>query len=92
MNRYYGKPDTTQKAIVAALEARGATILNMTSLGRGAPDLCLGWAGKNYLVEVKTKTGKANVLQLKWWSSWRGQKPIVMRSIDDVNTFFDSVR
>lgn len=83
--RWTAKRDAAEPDIVKALVAAGATVqrLDLTN----GPDLLVGYAGKNYLLEVKS--GKADGLdrrkvrtpgQLAWAVAWAGGKPTVTYS------------
>lgn len=55
--------DSNQSAIVDALHAVGATVFRLGD--RGLPDLLIARAGRLWLAEVKTRTGKMRASQLK---------------------------
>lgn len=81
----YKKIDANQKAIVAALRDAGASVVSLAGIGRGCPDLLVGFRGQNYLLEVKNLDGKGDWLtdaEQEFFDGWRGQA-IVARSIDD---------
>lgn len=65
--------DTNQKEIVTKLREQGCTVLSLATIGRGAPDICVGYMGANYLFEIKSTRGKLNEKQIEWFASWRGQ-------------------
>lgn len=74
--------DANQVAVVAALRAAGATVQHLHAVGQGCPDLLVGIAGTNFLVEVKdgAKPPSAQQLnddQLKWHRQWRGQVTVI---------------
>lgn len=74
--------DANHAAIVAALRAAGATVQSLAAVGDGCPDLLVGFAGHNYLIEVKdgTKPPSARRLtpeQERWHAAWAGQAAIV---------------
>lgn len=77
------KVDSNQKEIVNYLCKRGCSILYLHTLGRGAPDLCVGYKGFNILVEVKSEKGDLNKLQQEWVDLWNGDY-WVFRSVEDV--------
>lgn len=52
--RRRAKPDAGQPAIVAALRAVGCSVEVLSDVGRGVPDLLVGRADRNYLLEVKS--------------------------------------
>ena len=76
------KVDANQPEIVDALRVLGCSVQPLHSVGKGCPDLLVGFRGKNILVEVKdgTKTKSARKLtpdQTKWHQHWAGQVAIV---------------
>ena len=69
----YGTPrDANEPEIVDALRAVGASVLLIDDI-----DLVVGFRGVNYLLEVKTATGKLNKKQEKFFRGWLGQVNIV---------------
>lgn len=77
------KVDTAQVHIVVALRKVGATVQALHTVGKGCPDLLVGFRGETYLLEVKT--GSGDVLtpdELNWHLTWRGRPVAVVRSID----------
>lgn len=76
------KTDANQKEIVNALRARGATVLSLAPLGKGCPDLLVGYNRRNILMEVKTKAGKLTKAQEHFFKSWN--TPIeVVRTVEE---------
>lgn len=71
--RRKARVDANQAEIVAALREIGASVLLLHTVGGGCPDLMVGYGGVNYLLEVKTPTGKPNATQVEFLSVWRGQ-------------------
>jgi len=51
----------------------GATGEDLHKVGNGCPDLLVAYRGCNYLMEVKTPTGKLKPEQVDWHKNWRGQ-------------------
>ena len=74
--RYDAKRDENEQEIVDALRAVGASVLLIDDI-----DLIVGFRGVNYLLEVKTATGKLNKKQEKFFRGWVGQVNIV-RTVD----------
>lgn len=62
-----------------ALRTAGCSVQSLASVGEGAPDILVGRAGLNYLLEVKTtaKASKLNVTQEMWHRLWRGTVTVV---------------
>jgi Holliday junction resolvase len=71
------RTDTNQARIVAALRKAGATVVPLHTIGKGCPDLLVGYRTKNYLLEVKTDTGKKTPDQQEFFDTWRGSCQIV---------------
>jgi hypothetical protein len=85
--KYGVKKDANHNEIVAALQQAGAYVLDMSHVGRGFPDLIVGFRSQTILVEIKnpkTSYGKKglNKNQLKWKESWTGGAYCVVDSID----------
>lgn len=51
--RKQGRIDANQREIVCALRKMGATVVILSALGCGVPDLLVGFRNKNFLFEVK---------------------------------------
>jgi hypothetical protein len=80
--RRAAKIDGNQSDIVADLRAVGASVESLATLGKGRPDLLVGYRGANWLLEVKADKGKLTPDQEEWHPTWRGQVAIV-RSADE---------
>lgn len=60
----------------------GVKVADTASLGDGFPDLCVGYMGKNFLLEIKdgSKIPSARKLtaeEQKWHDEWRGHVAVV---------------
>lgn len=80
--KHYPKLDANQKEIVKGLRDRGLSVQSLASIGRGCPDILVGYRGANFLLELKNdKLSKSqtelNEDQVKWHASWVGQKATV---------------
>lgn len=53
----------SQHPIPAYIHAR---MDRKSTINKGAPDFCIFWNGKVYLIECKTRTGKRSPDQLAW--------------------------
>jgi Holliday junction resolvase len=87
----YKKIDANQKEIVSALRAAGASVTSLANIGKGCPDLLIGWRGVNYLVEVKNLDGRGDRLtpaETEFIRSWRGQVVKIL-TIDDALALLD---
>lgn len=74
--------DDNQAEIVAALRAIGCTVESLHAVGRGVPDLLVGYRGENLLLEVKGAAGSLTPEQRAWHPHWRGQV-VVVHSIEE---------
>jgi|HubBroStandDraft_4_1064222.scaffolds.fasta_scaffold59974_3 hypothetical protein len=69
--------DANQPEIVDALRACGMSVLSLAAVGKGCPDLLIGWRGRNILLEVKDGSKPPSGRQLTddekdFRDSWRG--------------------
>ena len=79
--------DANQEAIVAALRAAGASVQLLSAVGKGCPDLLVGFRGLNWLMECKdgSKTAGNRPLtsdQKDWMKTWRGSVVVVLHPTD----------
>jgi len=83
MTYYKKRVDENQKTIVHTFIALGASVLNLSTVGRGCPDLLIGYRGKSILVEIK-RDGKASFTdpQIKFMQEWRGGSVSRIDSVD----------
>jgi hypothetical protein len=82
--RRYGKTDSNHSDIVAAFRKLGCSVLSLAPLGRGAPDLAVGYGGLTCLVEVKSgPKAKLTPDQREFWDTWKGGVRLV-NSLDAV--------
>ena len=75
--RQAAKTDANQGLIVNALRQAGASVQSLAPVGKGCPDLLVGYEGINYLMEVKDgnkvpSAQKLNIEQEHWHSVWKG--------------------
>jgi hypothetical protein len=73
----YHQLDANHREIRDGLRAVGATVDE-----KGPLDLLVGFRGTNYLLEVKTATGKLRPSQERFLAGWRGQA-VVVRTVDE---------
>lgn len=83
--------DRNQAGIVRVLRAAGATVEVTADVGRGFPDLVVGWRGRTLLFEVKPlpKRGEVfpsqaalNEREKRWHQSWRGHVRIIRSEVE----------
>ena len=80
--RRNAKVDDNQPQIVEWLCKAGATVQSLAMVGRGCPDIVVGYRGQNYLMEIKdgNKPPSARRLtpdQEHWHDSWAGTVHVV---------------
>lgn len=92
MTRYTRtKRDSNHGDVTKALERVGCTVLDLAAVGDGAPDLCVGYGTRNYLIEVvgpdKLKRfppcGRTDN-QREWHEVWRGSVLTVTSAEDAI--------
>ena len=74
---YAAKVDANQPDIVSALRQAGATVRHLHMVGRGCPDIMVGYCGNNYLIEIKNGYGKLTPAEQEFFNNWRGQTAVV---------------
>ena len=87
MGRRAARTDSNQSAIAAVLRRAGATVQSLAALGRGVPDLMIGFEGRNYLAEVKDGGKPASARKLtddeqRWFDRWTGQAAVIETALD----------
>jgi len=90
MPRLRARVDKNQKDIVAAFREKGATVFPTHQLGKGFPDIVVGYAGKNVLIEIKSEKGSLTGDERLFHSMWRGEVCIV-RTKEDVQTILENM-
>ncbi len=73
--------DVGQSAVVKYLRSLGMSVQPIHTLGKGVPDLLVGWRGQNFLLELKDGTKPSSAQKLttaedKWHKAWGGQVAI----------------
>ena len=85
--RTAAKVDANQPEIVNALRQIGCSVLLTHQLGKGAPDLVVGYRGVNFMLEVKDGNKPPSRRELtpdevKFHDEWNGDIRIV-ESVED---------
>lgn len=83
--RRAAKVDDNQKQIVSELRQLGASVAVTSAVGKGFPDLIVGFLGVTYLVEVKQKGSEKRLSkeQIDFHETWRGNPVLIITSTDD---------
>lgn len=92
--RRIARVDDNQGEIVATLRELGATVRPTHTIGKGFPDLVVGWRGRNYLVEVKDGSKRPSAQELtdderRFHQTWKGSVEI-FRSREDAIQFLQT--
>ncbi len=69
--------DANQPEIVQALRDVGASVSVTSMVGKGFPDIVVGYRGQNYLIEIKDGSKPPSQRKLtpdeqEWHDLWRG--------------------
>lgn len=85
-----GRADLNQREIVEALEKHGCTVVSLSSVGAGVPDLLVGHKigphRYNVLMEVKQPGQKLRPSQDRFHHWWQGRIFIVHSIEEALNT------
>ena len=81
------KIDANHEQVVSALRAAGASVQSLAGVGKGVPDLLVGFQGKTLLMEVKDgrKTPSERRLtddQVRWHGAWNGGPLAIVDGVD----------
>jgi hypothetical protein len=79
-----GRPDSNHSDVVKAYEDAYCTVLDLSKVGFGCPDILIALGQRCYLREIKTEHGHLGPAQKRFMDVWRGPKIEVMRTQADV--------
>ena len=83
--RFAARVDTNHAEVVAAFRKCGVSVIDLSRVGGGCPDLALGCAGKTALAEVKRdKKAKYTPAQLDFLTWWNGAPVFRIESLEHV--------
>lgn len=93
--RKKARVDANQKEIVQQLRKLNISVLHTHQLGKGAPDLILGYRNDNFMIELKdgTKTKSQQKLtpdELEFQNKWKGNYS-VCNSLEQILNVIDYV-
>jgi hypothetical protein len=83
------KVDANQKQLVDALrKIPGVTVFSTHTIGKGVPDIVVGYSGSNYLFEIKDgakppSQQKLTPMEVDFFASWKGQVKVAT-CLDDI--------
>ena len=83
--------DANHAELVAAFEKLGCSVLSLAGLGRGAPDICVGYSGLQIMCELKDSAKPPSARKLtpdeeKFRMSWKGGYRIVENDVHVMET------
>jgi hypothetical protein len=83
MTYYKKRVDENQKQIIHTFIALGASVLNLSRVGEGCPDILIGYKKHSVLCEIK-RDSKApfKESQIKFMQNWRGGPVSRIDSVD----------
>jgi len=83
----YGKKiDLLQKEVVKGLRKIGCSVAILSAVGKGVPDLLVGFRGVNFLIEVKSKkTATLTPDQVEFFRTWNGQVAVIYSVEEAIN-------
>lgn len=84
MPRRAARKDGNHNDIVAGLEKAGFSVLDLSRLGDGCPDLLVCWGERQLLVEVKRDRGTLTDRELAFFDRWPIGMAVVARTVEDV--------
>lgn len=87
------RTDHNQAEIIQALRQIGASVQDLSQLGKGCPDLACGFHGRNYFIEIKNCKDRAPRLtscEEDWIRSWQGQVAVVTTVEDAIAVVQDA--
>lgn len=89
------RKDINQKQIIEALNKLGASVINLSNVGGGVPDIIVGFRGLTIPIEIKNDSnwyGKKGLStsQKTFRASWRGGEIYTANTIDDIINILQS--
>lgn len=87
------RTDENQKSIVDYLRKHHMEVQHLHSVGKGCPDLLVGYKGVNVLLEIKRdETKKLTPDQVIWHHNWRGQVATVATAQQAYDVVIEQVK
>ena len=82
-NRMFSsRQDANHSAITKDLRLLGYQVIELKSLGGGAPDILVAKHGKMCLMEIKVDGGTLNEKQKEWHNTWQGPEVAIVRTTE----------
>lgn len=86
--RRAAKKDANQTQIARELRAFGMSVRHTHTIGKGFPDIVVGWRGVTLLVELKTDNGRMTDDEMIFFETWRGAA-IMAKSSEEILRWFE---
>ncbi len=89
------RTDLNQQEIIDILRSKGCSVRDLSQLGKGCPDLLVGYKGRNYLVEIKNAANRAPRLtpaEEEFIRGWKGQVAVITNIEDTIAVIYDTDR
>ena len=84
--------DDNHRAIVAALrQPPGVRVFSTAAVGKGVPDIVIGYRAYTVLAEIKGRRGRLTPAQTDWHFTWTGTPVVILRTVDDVITLLQTL-
>jgi hypothetical protein len=95
--RTRARVDANHASIAKALRGCGMSVQSLASVGKGVPDLLIGFHGVNVLLEVKDGAKSRSQRKLTpaesvWASLWSGQVHMVTSAEQAIEVVLNEVR
>jgi Holliday junction resolvase len=75
--------DENQKTIIHTFIALGASVIDLSAVGRGCPDISIGYNKQTVFVEIKSsEKAKYTEAQVKFMQNWKGGPVCRIDSVD----------
>lgn len=92
-----GRTDSNQNTIVQELRKLGMTVMVISAIGNGIPDLAVGYAGQNYFFQIKRPDGPPSKRVLtpaeeEFHAAWRGQVNVIQSTEDALKVISGRIR
>ena len=92
----YKRIDANHNELVKIARDMGASVQSLAAVGKGCPDLLIGYKGRNLLVEIKDgrKSPSHRYLTISesaWHEGWAGEAYVIL-STDQMIKLLQSVK
>lgn len=91
MSKYARRIDKNQTEIVANLRDLGFSVGHTHAVGRGFPDISVGFMNLNLLVEIKSTGGTLTNDEEKFIETYKGEVKIAFSTLDVIEGFLEYV-